>query len=171
MSTFRAKRVVRSFTQELCAPASKVFPLLCPVREYDWIDGWSCELIHSESGFAEKNCVFRTNLHGDGERTWVVSHYDPERFEIGFVVMAKSSLILNFDITVKDRGDGTANATWTNVATALNEQGNDLVEAFTDDVFAARIKFLEGALNHYLQTGAMLKSGFYAHAGKPGSEG
>ena len=28
------------FTQQLVAEPSAVFPLLCPVREADWIDGW-----------------------------------------------------------------------------------------------------------------------------------
>lgn len=164
MSEFRARRVARTVTHELCAPAANVFPLLCPTREYDWIDGWSCELIYSESGFAENLCVFRTNIHGDGERTWVVSHYDPVNFAIGFVVLAGGSLVHKLEVALSDRGDGTSNAVWTNVATALDDSGNALVDAFTEEMYAARIKALEAALNHYLRTGTMLRGGLYAHA-------
>jgi hypothetical protein len=168
MSMFRAQRVVRSFTQELAAPASQVFPLLCPVREYDWIDGWNCELIYSVSGVVENNCVFRTNIHGDGERTWVVSHHDLENFAVGFVVMVGRSLVLKLDVALSDRGDGTTAAVWTNVLTALDEHGNMQIGAFTEEMFVERIKALETALNHYLRTGAMLRSSIYPHAGQPG---
>jgi hypothetical protein len=36
------------------APVEQVFPLLCPVRECDWLEGWNCTLLHSGSGLAEK---------------------------------------------------------------------------------------------------------------------
>ena len=73
MSTFKAKRVTREFVQEVPVPAAKIFPLLCPVREYDWIDGWECEMIYSESGVAENNCIFKTDFMDRGEDLWVVS--------------------------------------------------------------------------------------------------
>jgi hypothetical protein len=38
-------RVTRSYKQRLVASVSKVFPLLCPVREADWIDGWNPILV------------------------------------------------------------------------------------------------------------------------------
>jgi len=53
-------RVTRTFTQHLVAEPSRVFPLLCPVREADWLEGWDPLLIVSESGIAEPDCVFVT---------------------------------------------------------------------------------------------------------------
>ena len=29
---------------------AKLFPLLCPTTEYDWLPGWECELLHLASG-------------------------------------------------------------------------------------------------------------------------
>ena len=40
MNITKPKRVTRTYTQQLVAEPSAVFPLLCPVREADWIDGW-----------------------------------------------------------------------------------------------------------------------------------
>src|SRR5208283_1284485 len=40
----------------------KVFPLLCPVREYEWFNDWKCTMVYSESGVAENNCVFYTKM-------------------------------------------------------------------------------------------------------------
>ncbi|MCK7511653.1 MAG: hypothetical protein MZV70_51465 [Desulfobacterales bacterium] len=65
----------RSFKMRLAAaPAEQAFPLLCPTREYDWIDTWQCQ--HGLFGVGP--C--RTGLHlhdrsfpADGpEDTWVV---------------------------------------------------------------------------------------------------
>ncbi len=35
-------RTIKSFKMQLTAAPDKVFPLLCPTREYDWIDSWKC---------------------------------------------------------------------------------------------------------------------------------
>ncbi|MDP7114503.1 MAG: hypothetical protein QGH45_21200 [Myxococcota bacterium] len=56
---------------------AEVFPLLCPVREYEWIDDWSCEVQYTASGVAEQGCAFRTQLQA-GE-SWICSRYEPER--------------------------------------------------------------------------------------------
>ena len=52
------------FTRENTGSIDEVFPLLCPVRERDWLDGWEFRMIHSSSGLIEKDCVFATPHHG-----------------------------------------------------------------------------------------------------------
>ncbi len=49
------KRIVRTYNTPLSASPGKVFPLPCPVKEYDWIPTWQCNLIFSKSGFDGKN--------------------------------------------------------------------------------------------------------------------
>src|SRR6266540_2991762 len=51
------------YEREIILPSTKdiVFPLLCPVREYEWFNGWKCTMVYSESGVAENNNVFYTN--------------------------------------------------------------------------------------------------------------
>ncbi|HEY3366337.1 MAG TPA: hypothetical protein VGK74_14880 [Symbiobacteriaceae bacterium] len=75
MSNFIPTSIKSSFVQRFQAPPSTVFPLLCPVREYEWIEPWQCEMLHSESGIAEKNCVFRTR--GPSDDVWVINNYEP----------------------------------------------------------------------------------------------
>ncbi len=79
-------RLVKEYTHRVAASKDRVFPLLCPKRECDWLDGWSYEMVHSESGFAELDCVFRTNFPEMGQAIWVVSRYDPCDGEIQFVI-------------------------------------------------------------------------------------
>lgn len=45
MNEFIAERIVKSYTMHLCAPPADVFPLLCPVREYEWIEPRSCDMV------------------------------------------------------------------------------------------------------------------------------
>jgi len=60
MNSFKARRVAHEYTQTNPASPEKVFPLLCPVREADWIPGWRYTLIYSDSGVAELGCIFTT---------------------------------------------------------------------------------------------------------------
>ena len=40
MSEFKAKKMTRRFTQQFVGTPERVFPLLCPTREYEWIEPW-----------------------------------------------------------------------------------------------------------------------------------
>ena len=60
------KRVQFSHPQLVKAKPEEIFPLLCPVREYDWIPEWDCTMVYSESGIAERGCVFQTDRESDG---------------------------------------------------------------------------------------------------------
>lgn len=56
------KRETRLYVATINHPASEIFPLLCPTREYDWIEGWECDLLYSESGIAEQDCIFNAGF-------------------------------------------------------------------------------------------------------------
>ncbi len=64
----------RTYTQHLVAPPSRVFPLLCPVREADWLEGWDPPLVLSNSGVAERDCVFLTDA-SPGHAIWYVTRH------------------------------------------------------------------------------------------------
>jgi hypothetical protein len=150
-----ALRVVKMAKQHLLATPDKVFPLLCPTREYDWIEPWKCRMVHSVSGFAELDCIFVTDFPNEGEDVWVVSVYRPNE-EIQFVRF-NGRRVIRYSITLTDNGDGTTEAEWRQVLTSLNDEGNRLVESVTDEAYRQRIAGLERRLNHYLTTGKMLK--------------
>jgi hypothetical protein len=70
---------------------TNVFPLLCPVIEYKWINGWKCKLIHFPNGKVEKDCVFceimtAPFLMGNiaGKTKWTVILFDPINNKIHF---------------------------------------------------------------------------------------
>ena len=47
------RRVRHSYLQRLVRPPREVFPLLCPVREAEWIPGWNPRLVASFSSPSE----------------------------------------------------------------------------------------------------------------------
>ena len=149
-------RRTRSVTMHLGSDPETVFPLLCPVRESDWIETWQCEMVHSESGRAELDCVFKTTFPSDGpEDTWVVARYESPRV-IEFV-RTNPLRVMRYTITLRLRDRGHTEAVWTQVVTGLNEEGDRLVAAMDDEAFTERMGMLEWMLNHYLTTGRMLK--------------
>jgi hypothetical protein len=153
---FKAKRAVRRSTQKLIVPPAKVFPLLCPVLEYDWIDGWDCEMVYTDCGVIENNCIFKTHFPGEGEETWVTSRYEPENFRLEFVRVASDFKAIKYDIQLHDCGDGTTFAVWTQTVTALSERGNEFIDGFTEEKYRTLIQNIEKMLNHYFQTGEKL---------------
>jgi hypothetical protein len=152
---FSAQQTVKIAKQHLSATPDKVFPLLCPTREYDWIETWKCRMIRSKSGFAELDCLFATDFPNDGEDLWVVSVYRPNE-EIQFVRF-NGRRTIRYNIALIDNGDGTTEAEWKQVLTGINEAGNRLVESVTDEAYKQRIAALEQMLNYHLTTGKMLK--------------
>ncbi len=154
MANFTARKIKSRFVQQLQAPPAKVFPLLCPVREYEWIEPWQCEILHSDSGIAEKNCVFRTRFPGDSsDDIWIISHYEPNT-RIEFVrVNALRTMCLS--ITLTDNGNDTTSVVNEQFLVGLNEEGNQSLDHMADG-FSFEMRMGEAMLNHYLTTGKRL---------------
>jgi len=158
MKNVPAKRIVREYVHEVSAAASEVFPLLCPVRERDWLDGWESEILFSESGVAENNCIFRSHISGRGEELWVVSRYDPENFAIEFTTFDHVGTVMKLDIRVEDHGNRSSTVRFKHTLTGLNEKGNQFLEQYSDSKYRQMMSFLGKSLDHYCRTGRMFKT-------------
>jgi len=117
MEPVTAPRVSFDLVVPVAGPPRDVFPLLCPVREHDWIPHWSGELIYSDSGVAELGCVFRTTASA-GEETWTVSRYQPP-VAIGFVRVLAGvwTVLMHLDLAAFEHRDAAGHqafleATW-----------------------------------------------------------
>jgi len=152
----KRNRKIRSYTMDIHGTLDDVFPLLCPVREYDWMQPWQCEMIYTDSNAAELDCVFKTNFPDDGpEDTWVVSTYEPPDY-IEFVRI-NSLRSIRYSITLIQQENGTTQATWSQVITGLSSEGDIFVAGLTDEAFHGRMKILQNMINHYLKTGEMME--------------
>jgi len=156
MSEFQGKRRVHEFTQTNAAPPQEVFPLLCPVREADWVPGWQHRLIYSESGVAEAGCVFITPNDDGSETTWVITEYDPAAFTIAFVWVNPGLVAAQIRIVLGPRPAGETAAHIRYTYTGLSPQGNQEVKRYDENWFRHKMKSWEAAINHYLKTGKQI---------------
>jgi len=149
-------RTGRTYYMHLQGTPEQVFPLLCPVREYEWIDGWKCDVIYSESGVAELNCVFKTSFPEDGpEDTWVISRYEPPAL-IEFVRI-NTHRVLTYSMSLERKSDGTTGLNWMQYFTGLTPEGNDFIKGLSQEAYCNRMAAREKQLNHFLLTGKMFK--------------
>lgn len=146
---FRGKRATTSFTGHLSFPPDVIFPLLCPVREYEWLEDWQCEMIYSNSGVAEDNCIFRT-AHG-GAMIWTVSRYEPPR-RIEFTTFIPEAVVTRLILSLEPSHGGT-DLQWTRIFTGLTEAGNQSVGTWKTERDAELTRKLE----YYLKAGKMLR--------------
>ncbi len=154
---FQAKRATHSYRQEIQGSPAEIFPLLCPVRERDWLHGWACDMVYSESGLAEEGCVFTTSSSdGEADTIWLITRCDRDNHVIQFARITPFSRAVKLDIAVTGRQDGGSYVDICYQFTALNEAGNRFTDGYTEDKFVKVMRFWEKSMNHYLATGEML---------------
>jgi hypothetical protein len=73
-------------------------------------------------------------------------------------VRVSENRVIRYRITLIDNGNGITSAIWKQTITALTEAGNRYIESQSNEEFSKKIKGLEKLLNHYLETGEMLKT-------------
>ena len=155
--SFQAKHITRNYEQTIYAAPSKVFDLLCPVIEAQWLDGWDYTLLHSESGLAEEGCVFLSRQEGEKDTIWMITKRDVQSREIEFVRATPESRIARLTIAVDEKEAQVSKVKITYVITALCEEGNQFLKAFTAEKFSEAMKFWEKSMNYYLETGKKLR--------------
>jgi hypothetical protein len=175
MNLFTSRRIAHEYTQTNSASPERVFPLLCPVREADWIPGWRYKLIYSQSGVAELGCIFTTEdrvvesgkhlSRSNGrdskasESTWICTDYDPAAFRIAYVWIKPGRVAteLWIQLTAADHGQTHSHIRFR--YTGLSAEGNRDVESYDEAWFLAKMRGWETAINHYLTTGEMIAAG------------
>ncbi len=151
----KPKRVSRSYTQQLCAPPGEVFPLLCPVRETEWVNDWHPRLVISESGRAEPGCIFVTpGVPQDA--VWLMTGYDAERFRLEIVKVIPEIVIGTIRVELTAAGEAACTADITYSYTSLSREGDLALDQFTADHFDAFMRTWEAELNHFLEHGSKL---------------
>jgi hypothetical protein len=152
MRTIPPTRVGHTYVQKLNAPPERVFPLLCPVREAEWVKGWDPSLVISSSGVAEPGCIFTTPGPG-GESIWVVTVYRPEEHRIEFLKVTPGETVGQIEIALRPDGAGGTAANVSYTYTALGPAGERFVASFTAEAWRAFMREWEDELNHFLATG------------------
>lgn len=142
--------VSRTFILKISAPPEKVFPLLCPVREKEYVPGWDATIIHSDSGFAEKGCVFQTANETGQPSTWIITQHDHTKGRIQFAIVTPDSHAGTLEVSLEASGENNSALTFTYTHVALTDRGREFITSFTDEVFRTKMATFEKALNNRL---------------------
>ncbi len=157
MNIRQPNRVAHRYTQQLCRPPAEVFPLLCPVREADWIDGWNPLVVFSTSGLAEPDCVFVTDAEPH-DAIWYITRHEPARRFVEMIKITPGVTACKLSIEVRDAPDGSeADVTYSH--TSLGPQGDVFVASFTAEYYVQFMREWEDRINHYLAHGVALRAG------------
>lgn len=158
MKNRHGARVSRSYTQRIEASAGRAFPLLCPVREAEWLDEWAYEMIHSESGVAEDGCVFRTQWSDFPESIWMVTRHDRKEGVVEFVRVTTGLLITRLNIRLEPTADDATLVHIRYTHTPLTEAGSSFIEGhYSQPEFERSMAWWEKSMNHFLVTGETLR--------------
>jgi hypothetical protein len=142
-------RVERRYTQKLHGRPDDVFPLLCPVREQEWVEGWNPLVVYSLSGFAENNCIFTT---GDEkpDSIWVITEFDSERHKLSIVKVTPGMTVAQISISLSQDAAGHTNADVVYLYTAISPDGEQFVNNYSEEFFEKFMQYSEQALNSFL---------------------
>ena len=149
-------RITYTYKQKNLGPPSKVFPLLCPVRDKELAPDFDADMIYSESGVAEENCIFMTKGHNTSDDVWVITKYDPINFFIEMLHIIHEIELITIQCKLDDNFDDTTTTTITYIYTSLSKKGNQSIEAFTEEKFKFSMISWEIAINYYLKNGTMI---------------
>lgn len=137
------------------APPEKTFPLLCPVRETEWVPEWAPRRVVSTSGVMEPGCLFVEPAE-PYDAIWVLVGYEEGRW-IDLYRTAPGVTVSRFTIRLEPVDGGRSRAELFYQHTSLSEDGDEVVDAFTAERFNEEMGHFEAAINHYLTTGRMIE--------------
>ena len=134
-------------------PPEAVFPMLCPVREAEWIEDWSPEMVITGSGVAEPGCTFVTRAD-NRESVWHIVRHDPGDFAVEMIKVTPGVTVCHLRIDVRTDGGAGSLATVSYAHTALGPEGRQLVDEFTEEAYRDFMDWWEQTLTAFLANAA-----------------
>lgn len=115
------------------------FPLFSPEGERDWVSGWNPKPVFPEQIIFERDTVFR---HGDGreEALWMILDVDWRAHRAEYVRVVPRSHSAHIVVTVKSAGSGRSHVTVSYTVTAFGHDQAQLLETFSEDAYAAKMR-------------------------------
>mgnify|MGYP006278493657 CR=1 FL=1 len=153
------RRLVHHYRQDIEAAPDRVFPLICPVREAEWLAGWHYAMLYSQSGLAEAGAVFSTPGRGEPDTTWVITRHDATARIVQFTRFTPDLRTCVLDVHITPAAAGRSFVEITYTYTALSAEGEAFLAALTREKFLAGVMFWEQSMNHWLRTGQQLQPG------------
>ncbi len=159
MRIAKPNRKKHGYAQHLDALPEAVFPLLCPVLEAVWVPGWMPEMVISQSGVCEEECIFITPPEMASEQNraiWIVTKHDPATLAIEMYKVVPEHTISKLEISLVGNSGNSTTAHISYEITAIGAAGDDFMKEFTEDWYEGFMVEWEQQMNHYLRTGSKI---------------
>ena len=146
------ERFDREYVMMLNAKPEDIFPLLCPVKEYEWLNGWKCRMLFSKSGYAEEGAMFYTASGFPLYRrlNFFVTEYSQNK-RIRFLIVINKIGTIDFWINLFPQLDKTK-LTWHYTVTSHSKLGTKLLmNELSPDKFTRTLKSNEMDLVYFLR--------------------
>jgi hypothetical protein len=124
--------------------------MFCPKRELEWLEGWTYDMVYSSAGYAEQDCVFKTENPVEGPAVWIVSQYLPPQM-VEYVRMAPETLVLRFSVCLSELAENITEIHVNCSFTGLTEKGNQCIDNYVNILYPQRMDTWKRSLDQYFQ--------------------
>jgi hypothetical protein len=134
-----AQHVSRVGSFELPCAADTAFPLFSPEGEREWVKGWAPTPVFPERIEFARDTVFRQGK-GEEEAVWTIIEADWRTHRAEYVRVAPNSHTAHIVVKVEPLGHERSRVVVSYTVTAFGEDATSLVEAFSEEAYAAKMR-------------------------------
>lgn len=141
-----------------------IFPLTCPVMEYEWTNGWKCELINCPKGYVELGCVFKEFMTAPilmgsvrGKTTWTNIKSDTINFQRYYELMNKVSTSL-WKMEMFPVESLSTRFTFEVIYKSLTKKGEGLIKNNLSKKLHFVLSLMGMELKYYCENGKMIST-------------
>ena len=150
LSQSSAQQVSRTGNFDLACSADTAFPLFSPEGERDWVKGWApTPVFPSKIEFARET-VFREGGAGE-EAVWTILDADWQAHRAEYVRFAPQSHTAHIIVKVEALGAERSRVVVSYTVTAFGEHAARLVEGFSEEAYAAKMRDWQQRISGYLK--------------------
>jgi hypothetical protein len=144
------RQVSRSGSFELACNAEVAFPLFSPEGERDWVTGWEPRPVFPENIVFDRETVFREGK-GHNDAIWIIVGADWKTHRAEYVRVASASHAAHIVVKVDALDAGRSNVTVSYTVTAFGTNAGTLLESFSEDAYAAKMRDWQRRIGDYLR--------------------
>ena len=143
------RQVSHVYTQTLAGAPDEILPLLTPLGEKAWCEGWD-PTMRFEAAPPGEGTLFATHQPGEPDTIWLLERFDVAAGHVRYLHVTPGSDVTEIDIRLAATGPGRSEAVVRYTYTGFTERGNALVEARTAEYYRRFMLEWEEQLNAYL---------------------
>ena len=156
VSTKAARQVCRVGSFELPCSAAAAFPLFSPECERAWVKGWNPRPLFPDTIEFRRDTVFREG-EGAGEAIWTIVDVDERALRAEYVRVAPASHTAHIVVKVEAVDTNRSHVTVSYTVTAFGDHAAALLEAFSEEAYAAKMRNWRRNISAYLETSYLEK--------------